>query len=59
MKTTVERLRQIIQEEVDAYVLYQEKLKSKKDKADKKRLQAKGDKRSDEEDEDLEKLQHK
>ena len=38
MKTTVERLRQIIQEEVDAYVLYQEKLRSKEDKADKKFL---------------------
>jgi len=35
MKTTVERLRQIIQEEVDAYVLYQETLtgKEKKKKA--------------------------
>jgi|10_taG_2_1085330.scaffolds.fasta_scaffold156751_2 hypothetical protein len=32
MKTTVERLRQIIQEEVDAYALYQEKLSAKEKK---------------------------
>jgi len=57
MNTTAERLKQIIKEEVDRYV-FQEKLKAK-EKAKKKNLSAKGDKRSDDEDEELEKLQHK
>jgi muconolactone delta-isomerase len=57
MKTTVERLKQIIQEEVDAHVL-QEKLKAK-EKKEKKTLQSKGNERTDDEDDELEKLQHK
>ena len=57
MKTTVERLRQIIQEEVDAHVL-QEKLKAK-EKKQKNTLQSKGDKRTADEDDELETLQHK
>ena len=56
MKTTVERLRQIIKEEIDTYVL-QEKLKGKQE-AKKDSLEAKGNKRTNKEDEELKDLKH-
>ncbi len=57
MKISTERLRQIIQEEVANYRKLQEKLDAK-EKAKKKALKAKGKGRTDEEDEELEDLNH-